>query len=390
MRVTQASLRILFFVLFVFSSFTQAQSVSPVLIVATAASNNTCRWPLWQSFKRHYMQEGRVIDSSSQRSISTSEGQAYALFFALINNDKKTFSSVLSWTETNLAEGDLTAHLPAWLWGTKKDASQGILDKNSASDADLWMAYSLIEAGKIWNNFYYQSLGILLAKRILKEETLNVAGLGRVLLPGPQGFVLGVDNVRLNPSYVPLQLLMRMQILFPGSEWTKIYLSSVRVITETMPKGLSPDWIEWEKNTFKEDTKSKSIGSYNAIRTYLWAGMLNDQDPNKALILQKMQPLLAFLKKANAMPEYINSVSGQMKNKGGIGFNAAILPLLTAFNAAQLAQQYAQNVKGKLLTIESNRYYNSVLTLFGMGWYEGRYQFDVKGNIVFKKAFICQ
>lgn len=40
-----------------------------------------CDWPEWQQFKRDYMTaEGRVVDPSDARRITTSEGQSYALF----------------------------------------------------------------------------------------------------------------------------------------------------------------------------------------------------------------------------------------------------------------------------------------------------------------------
>src|SRR5438105_1905284 len=83
----------------------------------------------------------RVIDHDSGDR-TTSEGQAYATFFALVANDRSRFDGLLHWTEINLASGDLTSHLPAWSWGKNPNNKWGVLDSNSASDADLWMAYA--------------------------------------------------------------------------------------------------------------------------------------------------------------------------------------------------------------------------------------------------------
>ena len=41
-------------------------------------------------------------------------------------------------------------HLPAWQWGRSKAGNWQILDSNNASDADLWIAYSLLAGGKGW------------------------------------------------------------------------------------------------------------------------------------------------------------------------------------------------------------------------------------------------
>ena len=81
-----------------------------------------CNWPAWDQFKKDYVSaEGRVIDPSDARKITTSEGQSYALFFALAANDRETFGKLFDWTQNNLAQGDLKSTLPAWLWGKKED-----------------------------------------------------------------------------------------------------------------------------------------------------------------------------------------------------------------------------------------------------------------------------
>src|SRR5262245_4404482 len=125
------------------------------------------QWPhLWRSYAAAFLDEQvRVIDRDD-RDRTTSEGQAYAMFFALVANEQPRFDGLLRWTERNLASGDLTMYLPAWLWGQRADGTWGVLDDNSAADADLWMAYTLIEAGRLWSEPRYSQLGMSLAKRI--------------------------------------------------------------------------------------------------------------------------------------------------------------------------------------------------------------------------------
>ena len=83
--------------------------------------------------------QGRVIDHAGQDR-TTTEGEAYAMFFALVAGDRSRFDKLVEWTENNLAQGDLTAHLPAWSWGKNADGSWRVIDANPAADADLWMA----------------------------------------------------------------------------------------------------------------------------------------------------------------------------------------------------------------------------------------------------------
>ena len=87
--------------------------VTLLLVLAAAQVSAACRWPAWDQFRKEYVSaEGRVVDPSDPRKITTSEGQSYGLFFALAANDRDAFGKLLQWTQNNLAEGDLRARLP--------------------------------------------------------------------------------------------------------------------------------------------------------------------------------------------------------------------------------------------------------------------------------------
>src|ERR1700694_2989853 len=99
---------------------------------ACAFANSSSDWPEWNDFVARFVQaDGRVIDLTFERK-STSEGQAYGLFFALVANQRAQFDTLLKWTSDNLASGQLGDRLPAWLWGLRKDGTWGVKDKNSA------------------------------------------------------------------------------------------------------------------------------------------------------------------------------------------------------------------------------------------------------------------
>ncbi len=58
-------------------------AVLSALLLAAGQVGAACQWPAWEQFKQAYVSpEGRVIDPSDARKISTSEGQSYGLFFA--------------------------------------------------------------------------------------------------------------------------------------------------------------------------------------------------------------------------------------------------------------------------------------------------------------------
>ena len=64
-----------------------------------------------------------LLTLAQRKTLPPAKGQSYALFFALVANDQATFDKVLAWTERHLAEGDLSARLPAWLWGEKRQVA---------------------------------------------------------------------------------------------------------------------------------------------------------------------------------------------------------------------------------------------------------------------------
>ena len=86
--------------------------------VSATPGRNAEQWPLWEKFCSSALSEdGRIIDAGDPRQITTSEGQSYALFFALAANDQERFTRILDWTSSHLCAGDCSKHLPAWLWG---------------------------------------------------------------------------------------------------------------------------------------------------------------------------------------------------------------------------------------------------------------------------------
>lgn len=91
---------------------------------AAAAASQCGPWPLWNAFvDKHIQPDGRVVDFLNPDQRSTSEGQSYALFFALVNNDQVLFEKVLGWTRHNLCGGRPDLNLPAWLWGAMAAAA---------------------------------------------------------------------------------------------------------------------------------------------------------------------------------------------------------------------------------------------------------------------------
>lgn len=334
-------------------------------------------WPAWQRFKLLYVSDdGRVIDASTPKQITTSEGQSYALFFALVGNDRPAFDQILRWTQNNLATGSLEKHLPAWQWGYGED-DWHVLDSNSASDADLWIAYTLGEAGRLWGEGWYSQIGAAVAKNIVKQEVVAIPGLGPTLLPGPMGFV-DEQRWRLNPSYSPLSIVRGVGRQTRDPIWNEIAQSSERVILASAEKGFAADWVEFTNGGFVPDRKTRGIGSYDAIRVYMWAGMLPASEPSRDKIVSALKPMVQAVSKRPAPMESIDTDTLEMQGDGSPGFSAAVLPMLAGAHLSAALQTHRKRAADE--SLQGNQgYYSDVLSLFGLGWLEQRFRFNRAG-----------
>ena len=349
-----------------------------------AAHATRSAWPAWDTFKAQFISEGgRVVSNDGEGGQTYSEGQAYALFFALVANDRPQFDKLLRWTENNLCAGDMTARLPAWLWGKRPDGTWGVIDANAASDADLWIAYALGEAGRLWNERSYRALSALLAARVLREETADIPGLGLTLLPAPKGFVQPNGRWRLNPSYMPMHLMHWLAAGDADPQWKLLVDSSLKVIRGSSPKGFTPDWTVYDaKQGFLVDTegKEKGQGTYNAIRVYLWAGLMHAGAPGRKSLLDTLAPMARYVRDQGYPPESIDILSAQASGPAPSGFSAAMLPFLRAAGDDKALQ--SQRMRLEAQPLRPTAYYEQVLALFGQGAFDGQYRFTAAGQLI--------
>jgi len=351
---------------------------------------------LWQAYASRFISaDGRVIDPQVGDR-TTSEGQSYALFFALVNNDRPQFEKLLAWTESNLAQGDLGAHLPSWTWGKGKDGRWGPQDINSASDSDLWIAYDLIEAGRLWHDLHYTMLGQRLAEQIARHEVADLPGLGPVLLPGSAGFRFQRYWV-LNPSYMPLFLIDRLAAVDPAGPWANVAMEVPNILERSAKNGFAMDWVCYTPGEGFAPCQANGrktpppLGSYDAIRVYLWTGMLPASSSAKTRILHALGGMNRVLAQDAAPPEKVNDDGVPLNGAGPVGFSAAVLPYLQSIpNETAVAQQLVR-VKSQL-DEKSNlygagygsgpTYYDQNLVLFASGWMEKRFQFGASGELL--------
>ncbi len=363
-------------------------TLSPVCVAQPTDWNN------WESFRQRYIQfDGRVTEHEFNAR-TTSEAQAYSLFFALVNNDPSLFALLLEWTENNLANGDLGTRLPGWLWGQATEPVSGtelmprwrLLDENSASDADLWIAYTLLEAGRLWQVSRYHALGMTLLRQISQKEVLRLPDGGVILLPGQRGFQIAEHRWRINPSYFVPQQFALFARADPSGPWSLLVNQLSVMMSDCCPSGYAPDWVVYHEGSgWKTDKESRATGSYDAIRVYLWAGMMDSRQPGRRQLLEALHGMHTRLQRRGEAPERVDVTSGKGSGKSPPGHVAALIPFLDALDEKALLAHSLQQLRAlesEGLSGRRQRYYDQVLALFGLGYIERRFRFSPCGELL--------
>ena len=109
--------------------------------------------------------------------------------------------------------------------------------------------------------------------------------------------------------------------------------------------------------------------------------MLSPEDPAYDILKAQFEPMISLTQSLNMPPEKVNVVTGAVNQAGSAGFAACLLELLDGTKTADLIR----TVIGSEPIIGEN-YYRNVLMLYGAGFDEGLYRFDVDGRLEISAA----
>lgn len=360
----------LFIIIFLFAFF----SVFLWKVQAKSQTNqNFCLAHTYNIYKKNFMtKDGRIIIHEKE-GITTSEGQSYIMLRSLIMDDKKTFDLTYKWTKKNLQRED---YLFAWLFGEKESAGYRILDENSASDADVDIAFALYLAYEKWQNADYLKDAKLITKAIWRKETKKI-GNYIVLTPGTKQTAEGVDEI--NPSYFSPYQFKIFQKYDSKHKWDLLvdssyyYLNKLSFETKT---GLPPNWFYIKDGQIVLEHSEKSDFSYDAIRVFLriYLDYKYTKDSRALSVLERTSFFINEWTKNQTI--YTNyTKKGDLRNTDiFIGGVAILLPALSICDEQVASEIYSNIIAPKIQDKDywSNKkdYYGKNLTWFGMYLYQ--------------------
>lgn len=304
----------------------------------------------WNYYKNIFISDdGRVIDYQ-RGSVTTSEGQAYAMRRALMMRDKKTFDKSYNWVKNNLQHKN--DKLFAWLWGSKEIGTGGeikykVIDQNGATDADVEIAVALILASKIWQQESYMNDALALINDIWKKETIIIKG-ERILVAG---FNQKMDKyVEVNPSYfMPIGFRIFAEV-DDKHNWQELVNSSYRLTNlciDNIKSGLPPDSFYVDKVTGQIIlVDGKSDFSYDAVRVFyrFYVDYLLTEDSRAEKILSKSKFFIDRWKRYGIF--YTNyKQNGEPKDYNeALGSIALLLPVIKHYDKHVASDIYRKKI----------------------------------------------
>lgn len=235
-------------------------------IACQAQKNNFCFKKSYESYKASFMsKDGRIIDYD-KNNITTSEGQSYIMLRSLVMDDKPTFDLTYTWAKNNLQRQD---YLFSWLWGENSKGEYKILDENTATDADVDIAYALILAYEKWNEAQYLQDARNITNSVWNNETRRI-GSYLVLMPGVNQ--TKEEKIEINPSYFAPYEFRFFQKYDDMHNWDFLIDSSYYYLNQVMAKTethLPPNWFSIESGQIVFANSERSDFSYDAIRVFI-------------------------------------------------------------------------------------------------------------------------
>lgn len=276
----------------------------------------------WATFKAAFLDPtGRVVDNGNG-GVSHSEGQGYALMLAVRNGDRAAFDRMFDWTQAHLARPDVALY--AWRYDPRE--TEPVADPNNATDGDIFIAWALAEAARLWRTPRYRersdAIRAAIRSRLVVERHDRL-----LLLPGLDGFMNG-EQVTLNPSYYVWSALDAFRALDGDAAWGRVIADGEALIGKARfgPLALPTDWID----VGEQDRVTPAAGrparfGFDAVRVplYAWAG-------GRVALLP---PIIAwwqgYVAGGKAIPAWVDVQSGESApyalSAGGMAIAARLL-----------------------------------------------------------------
>ncbi len=299
----------------------------------------------WDTFKQGFLEaDGRVVDTGQGR-ISHSEGQGYAMLFAVHHGDRPAFERVWQWTRRNLQVRDDA--LLAWRW----QPQGGVTDRNNASDGDVLVAWALLRAAARWQQPEHAAAGKRIAQDV-RQKLLRRTPHGLVLVPALEGFDKP-EGLTINLSYWVFPAFRDLDRADPAPEWDELARTGIAILGYSYfgRWRLPPDWLRLGDLVQPGGQPPERFG-YDAVRIplhLLWSRRETDA------LIKPYRDFWGHFQAARDLPAWTNLRDDSIDSQGATPGVRAIAQLVAEHPRARADRRPALD--------QGQSYYSAVLLL---------------------------
>jgi endoglucanase len=219
-------------------------------------------------FLASYVRPNGRVYRPDQNGDTVSEGQAYGLLLAEVSGRYRLFGRIWRWTHDHLQRRD-------GLFAFHADAAGHLLSPNTASDADLLIAWALLRYNGPGATGMHDN-GSRVADAVLSYEVTNFGPQAIPILTAGQ-WATGRTAI-VDPSYWSLPALTSLASLTGNQEWLRLAADAVAVTARLTRNGalLPPDWATLSANgqmlptSAPNGSESQAQYGLDAQRTDVW------------------------------------------------------------------------------------------------------------------------
>lgn len=202
-----------------------------------ARAHSTKATPATRFLARYVTSDGRVIRHDQGGDI-VSEGQAYAMLIAETARRPALVRTIWSWTAAHLGRPD-----GLFAWHATGDGQ--VLDPQSATDADILIAYALLRyAGS--DAAALHRAGRRVARAVLANESVTLPD--GTPLPVAGRWARSTSPPTVDPSYLMPGVFEALARFTGDHRWRRAAAASISLIAGLTEDGrrLPPDWAQLE------------------------------------------------------------------------------------------------------------------------------------------------
>ena len=183
---------------------------------------------------RYVTADGRVIRHDQGGDI-VSEGQAYGMLIAELAGDSATTQRIWAWTKQHLQR-------PDGLLSYHANGDGSVLDPQSASDADILIAFALLRYNGADSSALHAD-GQKVAAAVISHETTQLPDGTPVVAAGP--WAVGAVST-IDVSYWMPAVYDKLAALTGDQKWSRAASGSIGLLQQLTDNGkqLPPDWAK--------------------------------------------------------------------------------------------------------------------------------------------------